>query len=1251
MASITQTIPHYNGGISQQPDEKKLPGQVVEAKNVLPDLTRGLLKRPGGKLIAPLTIEDGTNNSQTNGRWFHYYRDETEQYIGQISRTGDVNIWRCSDGKEMHVENDSAKSAELVSYLTHTKDEDIQTLTLNDYTYITNRTKVTAMKNLLAGPYDGINNYNDVRPPEAFVELKKVAYASQYSLNLYDDDTLEDVTTATRISVKRVIDSSNSCTNETTFPSSGTLPGSVGHTSYCLNTNNEHEDSMCPNVDTRLISFNPGSAWDADDSNGVAGVFTYTRDGVEQAVFEKQTLSQYTVAPSQVYKLTGSDITDMTLPALSSTANAATFGALISSIKAHADYGSSGITVKAENSTTAVKEIQKIENVELGFNYSQYSPNILYWQIEGVTIAPQTQSGCNLACALLALQNHADYGSLAATVSLEAATNGNSDYRNIVFTFKENRETTSMSKMGNHHPDWGTGTVYTANTTATGAVEAIANKGDIVAEFTSTGDKALISIVKDPTGDAVTTAFVEDAVSSTIANPPKDLYLRITTNGQAVAESDEATPEYRCRYTTTYDLLYGGQNWLVGDYFEVWMKNAKYRITIDKISTSKVQANRGLIRPTPTSFDTKTVVTAESILGDLRTAIDDDENSNFNTNADGALNSAGTYVSGVKQVGNGLHITRPSGTFNISSPSPSLLNVFTNEIQDIGDLPSQCVNGYTVKIRNSEAAEDDYYVRFIADNGTDGTGVWEECPEPGRKIAFDTDSLPIQIKRNDNVTADQSGATHSEGWFKVEQVTWENCLVGNTLTVPEPSFIGKTINKLVFFRNRLVFLSDENIIMSQPGEFFNFWPRSAITYTATDNIDISCSSEYPAIVYDAIQVNSGLVLLTKNQQFMLTTDSDVLSPQTVKINALASYNFNYKTNPISLGTTIAFLDNAGQYSRFWEVAKVLREGEPDVINQTKIVSQLFDKEVTLISNSRENGIVFFSKKDTSTLYGFRYFNSSNERLHQAWFTWEITGTIQHHSILDDSLYIVVRNNGKDTLQKFSVKLHTDTITVTDDKSNDDATDDEDYRIHLDSVSAVTIPAGTYSENLNKTIFSKPDGYDNTTSQLYLYDNNTTSDYVGKCSKVSIINNDSTNSTLEVSGDWSNRTVLLGYSFDMQVKFPTIYYTKTADNIVESDTNASLIIHRIKLNFGPYGSYTTAIDRLGNSSYEETWEAPISDQYLLSNVSIDSEVTRTIPIYERNKNLTITLKSSDPSPATLYSMAWEGDYTSKFYNRV
>ena len=43
MASITQQIPNYIGGISEQPDELKLPGQVKDLNNAFPDLTYGLM--------------------------------------------------------------------------------------------------------------------------------------------------------------------------------------------------------------------------------------------------------------------------------------------------------------------------------------------------------------------------------------------------------------------------------------------------------------------------------------------------------------------------------------------------------------------------------------------------------------------------------------------------------------------------------------------------------------------------------------------------------------------------------------------------------------------------------------------------------------------------------------------------------------------------------------------------------------------------------------------------------------------------------------------------------------------------------------------------------------------------------------------------------------------------------------------------------------------------------------------------------
>ena len=1003
MGSITQTIPNYQGGISQQPDELKLPGQVTEAKNVIPDLVDGLTKRPGGRLIKSLS--DGSNNSVTNGRWFHYYRDENEQYIGQISRAGVLKMWSCLDGSEKTVTYDSGTATALTNYLTHTNDEDIQTLTLNDYTYVTNRTKTVAMSSTV----------ETARPYEAYIELKKVAYANQYAINLFNDNTTTSSKTATRINVELVKSSNNYCDGNGAMVARASRPS---NSTRCDDSAGDGRDAWAPNIATRLFSITDGVS--ETDSDAPSGSHTYTID------------------------------------------------------------------------------------------------------------------------------------------------------------------------------------------------------------------------VKNSSGTSV--------------NRGKNLYFRIATIGQSVpyttGSGSDATTTYQARYTTTHDLMYGGEGWEQGDYFNCWMKDAYYKVTIEEISESQIQGNLGIIRPTPTSFDTQQTVTAESILGDLEAGI---------------VATSEFTSSEVKIIGNGIYLTNGTA-FNATSPTGELLNVITSECNDIEDLPTQCKNGYVVKVKNSIANEDDYFVKFFGENGRDGPGTWEECAGPGRKVEIDKATMPIQIVRQAN------------GTFTVDQIVWDNCLVGNTVTVPEPSFIGKTINKMIFFRNRMVMLSDENIIMSQPGDFYNFWPRSAITYSATDVIDLSCSSETPAIVYDGIQVNSGLVLFTKNQQFMLTTDSDVLSPQTAKINSLATYNFNVKTNPISMGTTIAFLDNAGKYSRFWEVAKVLREGEPVVIDQSKVVNKLFDKDLELISNSRENGIIFFSKKDTNTLFGYKYFNTSEKRIQQAWFTWELMGTIQHHSVLDDALYVVVRNGGKDVLQKFPLKYGETEHEVTDDMGTSSTDDDITYRVHLDNSTLVASSAITYDATNDRTLFTLPTGFNNSSGQLAVYALPGASDdyfqgYSQDVSTVVVSEGGSNVTKVNLPGNWKTYdpqyvedgntsddvtpayNIILGYQFDMQVKFPTIYFGQQAGEGYRNILNGSLVVHRVKLNFGASGMFTTILDRVGKPQYSETWEPVLSDQYSANRIGINEQITRAIPTYEKNKNLTLTLKSTHPTPATLYSMTWEGDYTTQNYKSV
>ena len=141
MASITQSIPSYTGGISEQPDERKFPGQVIDSINAIPDATYGLYKRPGSKRVGTSPLA----SVASGGSWFHYYRDETEgSYIGQVQTDGTLNVWRCSDGTKMTTAYGTGGESAIKTYLSASNTEDVQFLTINDTTFVTNRDTAVA---------------------------------------------------------------------------------------------------------------------------------------------------------------------------------------------------------------------------------------------------------------------------------------------------------------------------------------------------------------------------------------------------------------------------------------------------------------------------------------------------------------------------------------------------------------------------------------------------------------------------------------------------------------------------------------------------------------------------------------------------------------------------------------------------------------------------------------------------------------------------------------------------------------------------------------------------------------------------------------------------------------------------------------------------------------------------------------------------------------------------------------------------
>jgi len=545
-----------------------------------------------------------------------------------------------------------------------------------------------------------------------------------------------------------------------------------------------------------------------------------------------------------------------------------------------------------------------------------------------------------------------------------------------------------------------------------------------------------------------------------------------------------------------------------------------------------------------------------------------------------------------------------------------------------------------------------------------GEGVWEECAEPGITTTFDNTTMPLKLTRVlPGTFAINGGSAQSypNGAFQFGYPDWGKRDVGDDITNGEPSFVGHRIQKMVFFRNRIALLSEENIILSRVNDFYNFWVKTAMAISNADPIDLQSSSTYPTRLFDAVENAGGLVIFSASEQFLLSSGAEaLLTPETAKITYAASYAFNSDSNPVSLGTTIGFLNNTAREARFYEISEVSTRNEPTVVEQSKIVAELFPQNLTNVTASTENQLLLFAVDSTlhtatNEVWGYKFYEAGDQRAQSAWFRWTLPNNVVFHCMMDDQYFVVLNNGSTYTLEKFDIKLSSGTPMI--------GTPPDENRVHLDTKKTISSGSMTHDTVNDVTTFTLGAGYySNRTLTAYCI---TDSDAAGKSYDIpaSAITGTAPNQTITLPGNWKTSTeagtstvsvntdLIIGYEYEFEVELPKVFVTRVEGDKSRSETRGSLVLHRMNFDFGDVGVLDITLKRKGRADYTYTVESKEYDNINASTAAIASGYVHTIPVYDRNTNLSVFIKSNHPSPATLHSMNWEGDYSPRYYQRV
>lgn len=581
----------------------------------------------------------------------------------------------------------------------------------------------------------------------------------------------------------------------------------------------------------------------------------------------------------------------------------------------------------------------------------------------------------------------------------------------------------------------------------------------------------------------------------------------------------------------------------------------------------------------------------------------------------------------VSRDGSIIYVSKNSGTFT-STVSDGLggdgLILVKDKTNSFSDLPYKGYTGFVVEIVGDGGTEfDNYFVRW------DGS-AWVETVKDGLDNSFDVSTMPHLLIR----TADGNfrfckadGSTYTVSGTQYTEPEFATRTVGDETTSPDPTFVGRKINDIFFYRNRLGFLSDENVIFSKAGKFFTFWATTVTTAVDDDMLDVAVSHNKVSILKYAVPFNEQLVLFSDQTQFTLDAE-EALTAKTVSINQTTEYEIDDSCKPIGLGQNIYFGISRGSFAGVREYYVTSETEIKDALDTTVNLPRYITGSITGIKgSSAENTLFGFASGERNALFVYKYYFDANQKaLQRSWskYVFDTNDVLLDGDCIQNFLYIVVKRADGTYLEKTNLKTNEVDTGLT-------------FPVLLDRKTVLT---GVYSSGTGKTTWTLP--YQESAAKEVVLGGSWGSTQKGR----NLFLSSSTNTTVVVDGDYSANPAIVGRKYTFKYQFPTFYVREQKSSGNSTTVNSGrLQLKNMSVIFGDTGFFEIVLTPLARtaSTYKFTGQTLGSSTFTLGQPNLESG-TFKLPIQCKNEDTKLVIQSDSFVPCNFLSAEWEGIFS-------
>ena len=549
------------------------------------------------------------------------------------------------------------------------------------------------------------------------------------------------------------------------------------------------------------------------------------------------------------------------------------------------------------------------------------------------------------------------------------------------------------------------------------------------------------------------------------------------------------------------------------------------------------------------------------------------------------------------------------------------------EVDESASLPDVCRHGHVVKVVGLAREEaDDYYLRFEADDPNElerlQQGRWVESIGYDQTYMIDRTTMPLSLARN----FDAGGNAE----FTLREVDWVTRQAGDDRSNPFPSFVGSTLNDIFLFRNRLGFLSGENVILSEAGEYFNFFRSTVAAFLDAAPIDVTASTNKVSTLRSAIPLSERLILFSDQTQFTLDANP-YLSVKTVTISPANEIVTTPTCKPVVAGNSLFFGFERGSFGGVGELA-TSRE-DSDLLDAGDISSHIpkyIQQKIKKMAAATNEDVLcaITERTDKAVLYVYKFFENpaNGQRVQSAWFQYEFGSANDYILDIDfigNKLYMVMKRG---------------TATFIETLTFEDNTKDEsmDYEVCLDfRVCHDDIPNSSRVYGTGSSAFTLPTGYVVTAAMKLVTEDSVqySSSTVGA-------------STFTIPANITGKRFFIGlpYTMEYTVSQPFLKSDKATET-------ARYQIQRAILNYANARSFT--VDVVHNPKMDSPNKTTVVNTY--ANDSLHNVLTGSADlqegffkfgIQERSDRLQLVIKNATPYPSDFLSI----DYEARTFSR-